>query len=186
VGSSTTAPSTFTHGFGVLAAGTAAAAAYDPNTATTLKGIAEWCRKQLNGALNCCDFGGILNGVLSCNQQEQDLAVANGDKRIHYVGKYCSASTGFPKICVEDKWGFCVFQSLLARLIQEQGRSQLGISWGSPQSPACQGLTMAQFLAIDFSQIDFSEFIATVTVPPPDAAAATSAVQGNAQTQTFP
>jgi conjugal transfer mating pair stabilization protein TraN len=36
--------------------------------------------------------------------------------------------------------------------------NQLGLSWGSPQSPQCGGLTVDQLMSVDFSKIDFSAF----------------------------
>jgi len=46
----------------------------------------------------------------------------------------------------------------LARIIQEQGRTQLGIGWGGSRNPDCRGFTPAELQQIDFAQIDFSEF----------------------------
>ncbi|MDE2441758.1 MAG: conjugal transfer protein TraN, partial [Betaproteobacteria bacterium] len=60
-------------------------------------------------------------------------------------------------------------QSKLGRIIQEQGRQQLGIGWGTPKAPQCQGLTPDQFAALDMSKFDFSEVIndlqSLVTIP---------------------
>lgn len=185
VGSSVEAPSTFAHGYGMMAAAAAAAGSLNTATGLMLPGYGEWCRQQLNGARDCCNFDGILNGLLSCDRGEEDLATANQDRRIHYVGRFCSLRGPF-NVCLENKSGYCIFQSMLSRIIHEQGRPQLGIGWGSAQAPNCQGLTMDQFVAIDFSRVDFSEYIATVTVPPPNEAAAIGAVQGSAQSQTTP
>ena len=55
--------------------------------------------------------------------------------------------------------GSCCFASKLARIINEQGRPQLGIGWGSPEAPDCRGLSPEEFQSIDFSQIDLSEYI---------------------------
>lgn len=184
VGTAQQGPSSFSNGYGSAAAFAAAVGSFDPNTATVLKGYSDACRKQLNGALDCCNFSGILNGVLSCNTQEQDLANADQQKRDHYVGKYCSSSV--LGVCVEDTHVYCVFQSLLARIVQEQGRVQLGMGWGTPQAPQCQGLTLAQFQSIDFSKIDFSEYIATVSLPSPNSGSSASTVQTNAQATTLP
>jgi len=49
---------------------------------------------------------------------------------------------------------------MLSRIIQEQGRQQLGIGWGTPKSPNCQALTAAQFSSLNFNAMDFSEFYA--------------------------
>ena len=46
-----------------------------------------------------------------------------------------------------------MFGSKLGRILQQQGRSQLGIGWGS-----CRGLTVAEVESIDFERLDLSEF----------------------------
>lgn len=61
--------------------------------------------------------------------------------------------------CLQEKQIECCFASKLARIINEQGRPQLGIGWGTPESPDCRGLSPEEFQSIDFSQIDLSEYI---------------------------
>tara|TARA_Y100001970_G_C14259901_1_gene879397 strand:- start:13346 stop:15049 length:1704 start_codon:yes stop_codon:yes gene_type:complete len=61
--------------------------------------------------------------------------------------------------CLQEKQIECCFASKLARIINEQGRPQLGIGWGSPEAPDCRGLSPEEFQSIDFSQIDLSEYI---------------------------
>ena len=47
----------------------------------------------------------------------------------------------------------------IARILQEEGRKQLGIGWGNAEKPLCQGLSFKQLTALDFSQMDLSEFV---------------------------
>ena len=54
---------------------------------------------------------------------------------------------------------YCCFPTKLARIIQEEGHKQLGISWGKPEDPNCQGLTLAQLQSLNFEQMDFTDFI---------------------------
>jgi len=182
----TPGPNTFGQSYSTFAGIRAAASSYDPATQQVLPGSASECRKALSGAFDCCGNDGILNDVASCNQEEQDLALANQARRTVFVGQYCSVWTGFPRICVENKWAFCVFDSLLARIIHQQGRPQIPIDWGTPQAPNCRGFTLSEFSQIDFSQIDFSEFAATVTVPAADPNAASSNVQNGIANQQVP
>ncbi len=57
------------------------------------------------------------------------------------------------------KHSYCVYDSLLARIVQEQGRQgQLGIGFGSGKSPDCRGMVMAEFERLKFDRIDFSDF----------------------------
>ena len=46
-----------------------------------------------------------------------------------------------------------MFGSKLGRILQQQGRRQLGIGWSS-----CRGLTVAEIEGIDFARLDLSEF----------------------------
>ena len=89
------------------------------------------------------------------------LAKKREQLQTHYIGNFCSKelNLGFTKICVQKSDSYCAFKSSLARIIQEQGREQLGISWGSAKSPECRGFTPEEFQKIDFSKIDLTEFV---------------------------
>ncbi|HIF9186999.1 TPA: conjugal transfer protein TraN, partial [Photobacterium damselae] len=53
---------------------------------------------------------------------------------------------------------YCQFDSKMARIIQEQGRTQIGMNFGSAKTPQCQGFTPEQMQQMDFDAIDFSDF----------------------------
>ena len=72
-----------------------------------------------------------------------------------YVGKESKKTAGVTTVI---KHHFCCFSNILEKIIQVQGRAQLGISFGSGGSPDCRGLTLEELERIDFSLIDFSEF----------------------------
>jgi conjugal transfer mating pair stabilization protein TraN len=58
-----------------------------------------------------------------------------------------------------EKQVYCVFDGKLARIIQEQGRrDQLGVKFGSGDSPNCRGITVPELQSIDFDKINFSDF----------------------------
>ena len=42
----------------------------------------------------------------------------------------------------------------------EQGKAQLGMQWGTPKTPDCEGFLIAQFQQLDLSRMDFSEVYA--------------------------
>jgi conjugal transfer mating pair stabilization protein TraN len=63
---------------------------------------------------------------------------------------------------MENTRTYCCYNSLLAKIIEEQGRVQIGKGYGNVQSPDCSGLTTAQFSQIDFSKIDLSAFTASI------------------------
>jgi len=102
----------------------------------------------------------VLQEMLSCDQSEQILSLKRGQNLCVEVGRYCSTKV-FNK-CIEKKFSYCCFNSRLARIINEQGRAQIGKGWGSPKSPDCSGFTPAEFERLDFSRMDLSEFMAEV------------------------
>jgi conjugal transfer mating pair stabilization protein TraN len=68
-------------------------------------------------------------------------------------------------ICISREKLYCCFNSILARIIQVQGRRQLradhGISypWALDDNPYCVGLRMKDFKRLDFSRIDLKEYM---------------------------
>jgi len=116
------------------------------------------------GFSNCCRKSSTWFGLGQCNEREKILAKLRSwgklDGQCHYVGSYCVVKV--LGSCLQKKKTYCCFHSVLARIVQEQGRKQLGISWGSPKSPNCRGFTPDEFQRIDFSKIDFSEWYSEV------------------------
>lgn len=109
----------------------------------------------------CCDKDKVAAGLVDCKENEKMLTAKREKKQTHYIGNFCSKELklGFTKICVQKSDSYCTFNSSLARIIQEQGREQLDISWGSAKSPECRGFTPEEFQKIDFSKIDLTEFV---------------------------
>ncbi len=81
----------------------------------------------LNGLItnNCCNInitgkgGNLLD---HCSTEEQQLTAARRAHRTHYLGEWCNQSF---LICLSQEQGYCVFDSVLAKIIQVQGREQL-------------------------------------------------------------
>jgi len=112
-----------------------------------------------------------LSGLLSCEQAEQVLALKRDNRLCHGVGSYCSKRLRIIRACLETTESYCCFNSRLARLINEQGRAQLGRGWGGAQSPDCSGFTLAQLQSLDFARMDLSEFYAEIAPTLPDVGA---------------
>ena len=110
------------------------------------------CHIKLFGLANCCKNSGLLIGLGNCSASERELAEERNAGNTHYLGRYCSKRTFFG-VCIRRSRAWCVFGSKLGRILQQQGRSQLGIGWGS-----CRGLTVAEVESIDFERLDLSEF----------------------------
>jgi conjugal transfer mating pair stabilization protein TraN len=109
-----------------------------------------------------------LSGILDCEQNEQVLGMKRGERLCHGIGSYCSSRIPIIGTCIETKESYCCFNSRLARILNEQGRAQLGRGWGSPQSPDCSGFSIAQLQSLDFSRMDLSEFYAEIAPSLPD------------------
>ena len=110
------------------------------------------CHIKLFGLANCCKNSGLLVGLGNCSASERELAEERNAGNTHYLGTYCSKKT-FLGVCIRRSRAWCVFGSKLGRILQQQGRAQLGIGWSS-----CRGLTVAEIEGIDFASLDLSEF----------------------------
>ncbi|MBN5380144.1 conjugal transfer protein TraN [Serratia marcescens] len=142
-----------------LAAAGKDVAGLDPNTIRFFTGKPMSCRKTAIGFSNCCKGGGWGHGVglAHCNDEEKAIGKAKARKLVIDVGEYCSKKV--LGACLQKKHSYCVYDSLLARIVQEQGRQgQLGIGFGSGKNPDCRGMVMAEFERLKFDHIDFSDF----------------------------
>ncbi|ECC6792049.1 type-F conjugative transfer system mating-pair stabilization protein TraN [Salmonella enterica] len=122
-------------------------------------GEAQHCKKMAVGFNNCCKDSGWGQdvGLSSCSSEEKALGKAKDKKLTVYVGEYCSKKV--LGVCLEKKRGYCVFDSKLARIVQEQGRrDQLGVGFGKGKSPDCRGITVDELQRLDFGVMNFSDF----------------------------
>jgi conjugal transfer mating pair stabilization protein TraN len=124
---------------------------------------------------DCCDTDRDRFLFLEehCGEEALETAAARVDERVVSVGSYCKKRLRFIG-CIQRAEVYCVFTSKLGRIIQEQGRPQLtafGLDggWGTAENPRCEGFAPEAFQALDFSQIDFSEFFGDLATPPPEA-----------------
>jgi len=159
----------FAKGVSALSALSDASKQFDPSSLTIFAGHSSECSELPVGFSNCCtDTGwGQDMGLANCPQEAKTLHESKVNKLAVYVGTYCSGSDPFP--CLEHSQVFCVFNSKLAKIIQEQGRSgQLQIDFGSAKSPNCKGITPDQLKSIDLSKIDFQDFYADIHAKQPD------------------
>jgi conjugal transfer mating pair stabilization protein TraN len=108
------------------------------------------------------------SGIMSCSDEEKVTAMKRDARLCVEFGDYCSSCISvFGKCvaCLERTKSYCCFNSHLARIINEQGRAQVGKSWGSDtaRNPDCSGFSVAQLQRLDFSRMDLSEFYAEIT-----------------------
>ncbi|HHO0774525.1 TPA: type-F conjugative transfer system mating-pair stabilization protein TraN [Aeromonas hydrophila] len=122
-------------------------------------GKAQFCKKFAAGFSNCCKDSGWGQdvGLASCSSEEKALGEARQRKLTVDVGEFCSKKV--LGVCIEKKRGYCVFESKLAQIVQQQGRQwQLGVGFGGASSPDCRGITMDELQNIKFDNLDFSNF----------------------------
>ena len=135
----------------------------------------------------------VVENLSSCSPAEQSLAQHKGAGLSVYEDTVCERKDGIGgAICVEWKDRYCSFNSVLAKIIQTQGKPQLGLSTSD-----CSGLSLEQVSAIDFSKIDFSEFTQGVAAQAANHAPTSAAISkgyqpvvstmtgGSAQTRTL-
>lgn len=127
------------------------------------KGQIRKCSKNCAGFRDCCTTGkgwGVSMNLSSCSGEEKELGEWRAKKRCVFVGTYCAE-----KIlgkCTRKKSSFCCFGNRLSKLLNDQGRRQLGIGFGSADSPDCRGLTPEELSRIDMSSMDLSELFEEV------------------------
>nr|WP_255681921.1 conjugal transfer protein TraN [Luteimonas sp. BDR2-5] len=123
----------------------------------------------------------VVMSMMSCDEDEGLLAMKEGARLCHSTGNYCSSCIrvlGSCVSCIERTTGKCCFNSVLARIINEQGRLQFGKGWGDARNPDCSGFTVAQLQAMDFSRMDLTEFYASIVPTLPDVEALRDANAG--------
>jgi conjugal transfer mating pair stabilization protein TraN len=107
----------------------------------------------------------IILSMMSCNEEEGKLAMKEGAGLCHSTGTWCSSCIrifGSCVFCLERRTGKCCFNSKLARIVNEQGRVQVGKGWGSGENPDCSGFTIAQLQSLNFAAMDLTEFYASI------------------------
>lgn len=167
-------PTQFVTSVSQLAAAAEASEDLDTATMTIFKGKALKCKNYVLGFVDCCDSRTILDSVggggtllLACKSdwdQVMELSQKREQGLCHWNWKWTSKK-GPLGITIEESESYCCFNSKLGRIINEQGRAQIGKGWGSksnPDNPDCTGFTVEQLQSLDFSLIDFSDFYADI------------------------
>ena len=133
------------------------------NFGSIFKGVDRRCTRHCIGFKDCCGNGngwGISLKLASCDADEKELAELRRKNRCIQVGTYCAEKE--LGVCIRKKTSFCCYGTKLAKIVQEQGKRQLGLGFGEPEHPQCQGLTIEQLAQLDFSKIDFSDMLADI------------------------
>lgn len=101
--------------------------------------------------VDCCSMSGVL--AAACGGKAIDLKVKKQQRFCVKVGRYKK------KLGLIVVTSYCCFKSKLMKVIQEQGRKQLGLSFGTAKNPDCRGLNLEEIQRINWDKIDWSEVI---------------------------
>ncbi|KZK68640.1 conjugal transfer protein TraN [Shewanella baltica] len=128
------------------------------DSAIIFKGNIMECSDKALGISNCCQDSGWGNGIglTSCSEEEKALGTAKEDKLTVSLGQYCAEKV--LGVCIRKKKAYCAFDSKLARIVQVEGRAQLGKNFGSAKNPDCSAFSPNELQRIDMSSMDFSDF----------------------------
>ncbi|GBL01159.1 type-F conjugative transfer system mating-pair stabilization protein TraN [Vibrio harveyi] len=93
------------------------------------------CDKKLAGFNDCCKDSGWGQSLgAKCSEGEKALGKAKEKGLTLYVGQYCAKKV--LGVCTRKKRSYCVYDSKLAKIIQEQGTiGQIGKGLGSAKNP---------------------------------------------------
>ena len=135
------------------------------NPPTVFRGEVGACSIKMIGFNDCCaDMSGWGSsmGLANCGEDEKALAQKKAKKLCHYVGTFCAEKIPLTGVCVRKKSTYCCFANKLARVFHEQGRPQLGRTWGSAENPECGAFTAHELQKIKFEKMDLSEIFQDV------------------------
>jgi len=100
----------------------------------------------------------VVMEMLSCTQDEQMLSMKRGERLCIGTGSHCSLEVPIIGVCLAVTETYCCYNSRLARIINQQGKAQLGTAVNT----SCDGFTQAELSSIDFSKMDLTEFMAEI------------------------
>lgn len=127
----------------------------DTNKCSLFRGAGYQCQR-ITRFYDCCADRGFAVPLFKCTKQEQELQSKQQAKVCAYVGAWKKGGWINRRLGARKR-SYCCFNSPIAKVIQEQGRKQLGKGWGDVKNPDCGPLSLAEIQSLDFSKLDFSE-----------------------------
>ena len=101
----------------------------------------------------------IIQMIWSCEQPEYELAAKKQLKVCKDLGTFCASKEPITGLCLIRKESYCCYNSPLARILNEQIKPQLGMSFGTPQNPVCSGIKVSDLDKVDWSQVNLDEWL---------------------------
>ena len=127
-------------------------------------GAVQQCTKKPTDYSNCCNVStdkGLINNWghnigAKCTADERLLISKRQNNLCVYAAKEKKATAG---VLQHVKHKYCCFGNILNKVLQEQVRKQLNISWSTAggETANCRGLTIHELLQVNFDLIDLSE-----------------------------
>lgn len=99
----------------------------------------------------------VIQVVWACEAEEFEMNAKRQLKSAHYVGSYCK--TKVLGACIEKREVYCTFNSPLSRIMQQEVRKQLNMSWGSPENPSCGGIPIASLELVNWDNVNLDEWL---------------------------
>ncbi len=124
------------------------------------KGSGQQCNRHCISFKDCCGGmkgWGVSLHLSNCSEDEKLLAKMREKNLCRFIGTYCAEKK--LGVCIRKKTSYCCFGTKFSRLLQEQGRPQIGLDWGSPETPNCRGFTVEELSRIDFSKDRYERII---------------------------
>ncbi len=104
----------------------------------------------------------LVQVIWACEEAEFELGSKRQLKSCHYLGSYCA--TEVLGSCVEKRDAYCCYNSPLSRILNEQIKDQLNLSWGSPEYAQCGGIPLTDLPDVDWSQINLDEWVGILSM----------------------
>jgi conjugal transfer mating pair stabilization protein TraN len=147
---------------GALSVAKEAANAYKNGTRDIhiFAGAERGCTKEPLGGKNCCKMVGWWGR--ECGADARELRAMRDAGKCVKVGGKCLQR--FPLVggCMRSREVYCCYDSKFTRIVQEQGRRQIGKDFGTAEHPNCRGFTPEELDRINFEGMDFSEVTAEI------------------------
>lgn len=132
---------------------------FSKTQASLFSGHPVQCKIWFWELIDCCSNKGWADKIHLdlCREEDKELGKAKLNYLAHYVGEYCSLKDPILGTCLEHKRTYCVFDSKMARIVQEEGRlGQLNPNaLGDAEYATCAGLSVAELQQLDMGRIDF-------------------------------
>ncbi len=134
----------------------------DAKAGIVFKGRSLGCSRVPTGFKDCCKIKGWGQDInlASCSPEEKDLVAQRKLNKCLRIGTYCTDKV--LGVCTRKKTTYCCYPSKLSKIINVQGKKQLGLSFGNAEHPECGGLTLDEINRIDFSKLDLTELFSEI------------------------